>query len=71
MKVENLLATIARLRRSMPRNADAMTVCDALEYRLKSAAEDGPQPGFDRTAYQRQYMRRWRAAKRGDAECPN
>lgn len=68
--MEDLLSIIARVKRSMPRNADVMAVCDALEARLvskpvntvladvSSAVNNGKQ---DRKAYMREYMRKRRA----------
>lgn len=58
----DLVATIARVRRAMPRNADVMAVCDAAEQaqvtRLKA-----PNGTFDKKSYMRDYMRRRRAKK--------
>lgn len=51
---------IARHRRAMPRNEDAMLICNELERRL-AKADDRP---FDRTAYQRELMRKRRAAEK-------
>jgi hypothetical protein len=76
MMSADLLATIGRLRRAMPRNADVLAVCDGLEQHLtgQNFAEPMQQagrsvqsecPGFDRLAYQRKYMRKRRAAKGG------
>jgi len=61
-----LLATIGRLRRTMLRNGDVLEVCGALEKLLTQASSPAPKtttigPGFDRTSYQRDYMRRYRA----------
>ena len=36
MSDAELLTTVARLRRAMPRNGDVLTVCDALEHSLMS-----------------------------------
>lgn len=40
----------------MPRNSDVMAICDFVEAELR------PRPKFDKRAYQREYMRKWRAA---------
>lgn len=48
---------IARLRRAQPRNPDTMLICDAIEATFVRAA-----PKFDKVAYQREYMRKRRAA---------
>lgn len=55
-----LLQTIARVRRAMPRNADVMMICDAAE--LPEPAATVLAPKFDKTAYQRELMRKRRAA---------
>lgn len=56
------LAAIARLRRSQPRNADTMLVCEELEKRLVTARNhaDGnvTKPKRDRAAYMREYRKR-------------
>ena len=56
-----VLEAIARLKRSQPRNADTILVCNALEallYRKEVA-----KVRFDKTAYQREYMRKWRGKR--------
>jgi hypothetical protein len=40
----DLQQAIDRVRRAMPRNADVMMLCDALEERLVSTAEAAPPP---------------------------
>lgn len=65
--MSDISATIARLRRSQPRNPDTLAVCAELEARI--IAENKPKPlatakDNPRTAYQRQYMRDMRAAKK-------
>lgn len=74
----SLTQVIARLRRAQPRNADTMAVCDGLEARLKLEARgavvaqqalnlkaEGSVPAkFDRVAYMREYMKRWRGKRR-------
>jgi hypothetical protein len=55
---DSLMQVIGRLRRAQPRNADTMAVCDALEKMLQTAAGKAK---FDKTTYQREYMRKWRA----------
>lgn len=103
-----LIKTISRIRRAMPRNADVMTICDELENRicnppstLRLSGEfeetkdklfetakqadvvvtpplskksikatvvnvgDGAL-GFDKKAYQREYMKRTRAKKKAE-----
>jgi len=59
----DLSAAIARLRRSQPRNPDTMAVCDAAEHLLRLAKAQ-IAVSFDRTEYQRQYMRDMRAARK-------
>lgn len=82
-----LIKTIARVRRAMPRNTDVMIICDALEQKLQDEAAAPERniagipvshlkpmaepinnrsdlPRFDRTAYQREYMRQRRARKK-------
>jgi uncharacterized membrane protein len=73
---------IAELRRNMPRNSTAMRVCDALENLIiaeskrasavaeivKAASDQAVDiPKFDKTAYQRDYMRKRRAAAKETA----
>lgn len=61
-----LLQTIARVRRAMPRNADVMAVCDAAE---RAEPREGKTkvnvplapPKFDKKIYQRELMRKRRA----------
>lgn len=72
----DLSAIIARLRRAQPRNLDTMALCDALEAKIKWEALNGVKSeqwlkeqynsalAFDRSAYQRDYMRDARAAKK-------
>lgn len=70
----DLMKTIARVRRAMPRNADVMEICDALEQRLSTVIFSDDEmhvvnPGgvvtkFDKTAYMRDYMRKKRAEKK-------
>ena len=72
MTAPELRATIERLRRST-RNADVLDICDALEARLATEALD-PQsnppldkankPPFDKKTYQRDLMRKRRAAEK-------
>ena len=56
-----LTQSIARLRRAMPRNPDVLVVCEALE-RLGVSTRGASK--FDKVAYQRSYMRDYRAGKR-------
>ena len=56
MQSNELVAAIARVRRAMPRNQDVMLICDAAE---KSATV---KPRFDKKTYQRELMRKRRAA---------
>lgn len=69
-----LMRDIAELRRNMPRNTTAMRICDALEAELVAkqhsnmadaivATQANANGGFDRKAYQRNYMRQRRAKK--------
>ena len=62
-----LLATIARVRRAMPRNADVMAVCDAAE-RGQVVRPKAPNGTFNKKTYMREYMRRKRA---NDRACNN
>ena len=57
-----LLASIARIRRAMPRDADAMKLCDFAEEQLRQrAARRRPEgPRFDKRTFMRNYMRAWR-----------
>jgi hypothetical protein len=79
MTAPDLSAIIARLRRAQPRNLDTMTALDALEAAFREIAELEKQlraskaqtlhlqidaERFDRSAYQREYMRDARAAKK-------
>jgi hypothetical protein len=61
-----LQTTIARVRRAMPRNADVMTLCEALEERIRHQSNPRPwrKPDgtWDRNAYMRDLMRKIRAA---------
>ena len=69
----SLTQIIATLRRSQPRNPLTMRVCDELEGRLfMPVVLDSPERdaafekrhGFDRRAYQRTYMKKYRADKK-------
>ena len=68
MDDESLFSVIARVRRAMPRNADVMRICDAAERSAvavgiaKVSLRRGANK-FDKTAYQRDYMRKRRAEK--------
>lgn len=69
-----ILKDIAELRRNMPRNKTAMRICDALEERLIATspreiinAVIESSPVFDKTAYQRNYMRARRAKLKENA----
>lgn len=61
----SLTEIITRLRRQT-RNPDIITLCDELEWRLHTpavlprAGRQAGEEGFDRLAYQREYMRRKR-----------
>jgi len=57
MEIGFLISTIARVRRAMPRNADAMALCGELERLLTKPTK----PKFDRAGYMREYMRKRRA----------
>ena len=71
-----LTLAVDRLRKAYARNPDVQLVCDELTARLamKAAGVDRPvevavpvrsgaRPLFDRVAYQREFMRKWRAKK--------
>jgi hypothetical protein len=60
------LATVARVRRAMPRNSDVMRICEIAEEaitvrRIVQATELVAVTKFDKKAYQREYMRKRRA----------
>ena len=57
----SLTQVIDKLRRDMPRNEMVMRVCDELERLRKPDALFEARHGFDRRAYQREYMRKRRA----------
>ncbi len=72
----NIMQIIERLRRAQPRNPDTLAVCDELE-RLLHRKDEGVAirhstptvtatscGRFDRVAYQKAYMRDWRARQR-------
>lgn len=66
---EDLWHVIARLRRAQPRNPDTMAVCDALEEVLRywRAVDGKPRMAkgtFDKKAYMRLYMRKWRTRQK-------
>jgi hypothetical protein len=49
----------------MPRNKDVMDICDTAERSAVTITPDGKvKPKFDRTAYQRELMRKRRAAEK-------
>ena|SRR5688572_11108844 len=60
-EANELLRTIAKVRREQPRNVDVMRICSALEELLIQEAELRAAH-FDRKAYMREYMRQRRAA---------
>lgn len=67
------MQAIAKLRRDMPRNKMVMDVCDAFEDMLvrdhiTAQGEAEEQAKFDRVAYQREYMRKRRAADKAKKE---
>ena len=64
MQSNSLHSLIASVRRAMPRNVDVMALCDALEGLLARPMEPVVRPRFDKVAYQRELMRRRRAAAR-------
>lgn len=63
---------IGRHRRAMPRNEDALLICRELELRLQAPGvlkaatpkKEEATAKFDKTAYQRELMRKRRAAAR-------
>ena len=65
---QEVMETIKRLRRNTT-NRDVLLVCDTLEKLLlkPQKAPEGPKAKFDKVAYQREYMKRWRAAKRAQS----
>ena len=69
----DIQAALGRVRRAMPRNQDVMLICDALAERLALVGRPlkskyrTPDGKFDRVSYQRELMRKRRAAqKRSD-----
>jgi hypothetical protein len=71
---EDDLQLIARIRRAMPRNADVLELCQRLERRVVGSrlidaarGRDVPKPAakFDKKSYQREYMKKRRAEKKG------
>lgn len=73
MDKQHLLGAIARLRRSMPRNADVIDVCEALEGVILSPVDSGTNqppkrtsglPSFNKQLYMKSYMREYRQGKR-------
>jgi hypothetical protein len=69
----SLTLAISRLRKTYARNPDVSLVCDELTKRLSTPVVlNSPQRdaafkarhGFDRKAYQREYMRQWRAKQK-------
>ena len=65
--MSEIILTLSRVRRAMPRNLDVMAVCDELERLMRSAAVPSlPKGGgkFDKTGYQREYMKLYRARKK-------
>jgi hypothetical protein len=52
---------IGRIRRAMPRNADAMLICDELDRRLRSNPTETPK--LTRAEIQRNYRIRQKAKK--------
>ena len=67
LTLTELMQVISRVRRAMPRNADVMIICEALEAHLTPAAEltailpSMEKVPFDKKAYQRELMRKRRA----------
>ena len=61
---QDILDAIKRLKRATT-NRDVLLVCDTLEQLLlkPQKAPEGPKVKFDKVAYQREYMRRWRAKR--------
>jgi hypothetical protein len=69
--MEELIQTITRLRRATT-NRDVLAVCDALERFILDRAKhvaisacEKVKPRFDKTAYQRELMRKRRAKAKG------
>ena len=70
---DDLWRIIGRLRRAQPRNPDTMALCDAVEetmrhWRAVEAQPKLPKGTFDKKAYQRIYMRKWRRRQRAAAK---
>jgi len=67
MPKAELLETIARVRRAMPRNSDVMTICDEAE-RLTIERGSSYRSNYknldQRRAYMREYMRKRRMANK-------
>lgn len=62
MNLPDIHQTIARLRREMPRNQTAMSLCDACELLMTKAQPD--KPPMTRAEIQRNYRRRQKEAKK-------
>jgi hypothetical protein len=60
--MNDLIQTIGRLRRAMPRNGDVATVCDALESSLRQGSAQVRTPKLTRAEIQRRYRLRKKAA---------
>ena len=75
----SIFSDIAKIRRDMPRNQIVMRICDALEAELTLpsqqelnvasaiVAKHKAECKFDKTAYQRDYMRKKRQAEKTSA----
>ena len=75
--MSEILVTIARVRRAMPRNTDVMAICDALEKELVSNTFEGerremariradlaPRPKLTRAQIQKRYRERRKAEEK-------
>ena len=51
---------VQRLRRDFPRHVLILSLCDAVDQLLVRKAEPSAAAPFDKKAYQRGYMRKWR-----------
>jgi len=56
--MSDIFQTIGRVRRAMPRNADVMELCDALEELLSRSATLSAAPKLTRAEIQRNYRLR-------------
>jgi hypothetical protein len=59
-----LIQLIHKLRREFPRHRDILALCTACEALALAKPVTTAKPRFDRKAYQKEYMRKWRKERR-------